>query len=190
MQRTQRCAHPILQPVALIIICLTAGCSRPNETRSEIARPVKTMVVAAGDQSLARTFPGKVEASKTVELAFQVPGLLVKLPVKEGQKVAKGEVVAQLRQDEFQARLQIRTRPTRSGPGYPQCTPAWGTSRRATSAGGAVKGGRGEAGERQDGIRSLREAGQDECCLTRGIRTVGNRLSRCPGRAKGGPPIG
>ena len=35
-----------------------------------------------------------------------MPGLLVKLPVKEGQKVAKGEVIAQLRQDEFQARLK------------------------------------------------------------------------------------
>ena len=32
--------------------------------------------------------------------------MLVKLPVKEGQKVAKGEVIAQLRQDEFQARLK------------------------------------------------------------------------------------
>ena len=32
-----------------------------------------------------RTFPGKVEASKKVELAFQVSGLLVKLPVREGQ---------------------------------------------------------------------------------------------------------
>jgi RND family efflux transporter MFP subunit len=53
-----------------------------------------------------RSFPGKVEASKKVELAFQVPGLLVKLPVKEGQRVAKGEVIAQLRQDEFQARLK------------------------------------------------------------------------------------
>jgi RND family efflux transporter MFP subunit len=40
-----------------------------------------------------------------VELAFQVPGVLVKLPVKEGQRVTKGEVVAQLRRDEFQARL-------------------------------------------------------------------------------------
>jgi multidrug efflux system membrane fusion protein len=106
MQRTQRGAHPLLQLVALTIICLTAGCSRQTETRSEVARPVKTMVVAAGDQLLARTFPGKVEASKSVELAFQVPGLLVKLPVKEGQKVAKGEVIAQLRQDEFQARLK------------------------------------------------------------------------------------
>jgi multidrug efflux pump subunit AcrA (membrane-fusion protein) len=64
------------------------------------------MVVAAGGEPQVRSFPGKVEASKRVELAFQVPGLLVKLPVKEGQKVAKGEVIAQLRQDEFQARLK------------------------------------------------------------------------------------
>jgi RND family efflux transporter MFP subunit len=63
------------------------------------------MVVAAGDESHSRSFPGTVEASRRVELAFQVPGVLVKLPVKEGQKVAKGEVIAQLRQDEFQARL-------------------------------------------------------------------------------------
>src|SRR5260370_7933216 len=92
--------------VGLSIICLITACSRQNQTRSEAARPVKTMVVASGNQPLVRTFPGKVEASKSVELAFQVPGLLVKLPVKEGQKVAKGEMIAQLRQDEFQARLK------------------------------------------------------------------------------------
>src|SRR5262249_46457801 len=33
-------------------------------------------------------------------------GLLAKLPVREGQKVAKGDLIAQLRQDEFQARLK------------------------------------------------------------------------------------
>jgi len=64
------------------------------------------MVVAAGDDTHVRSFPGKVEASRKVELAFQVSGLLVKLPVKEGQKVAQGDVIAQLRQDEFQARLK------------------------------------------------------------------------------------
>src|SRR5260370_23545358 len=92
--------------VGLSIICLITACSRQNQTRSEAARPVKTMVVASGNQPLVRTFPGKVEASKSVQLAFQVPGLLVKLPVREGQKVAKGEMIAQLRQDEFQARLK------------------------------------------------------------------------------------
>jgi RND family efflux transporter MFP subunit len=71
-----------------------------------VARPVKTIVVAAGEEPHVRTFPGKVEASKRAELAFQVSGLLVKLPVKEGKKVARGELIAQLRQDEFQARLK------------------------------------------------------------------------------------
>jgi RND family efflux transporter MFP subunit len=64
------------------------------------------MVVTAGGEAHVRTFPGKIDSSKRVELAFQVPGLLVKVPVKEGQKVTKGEIIAQLRQDEFQARLK------------------------------------------------------------------------------------
>ena len=64
------------------------------------------MVVVPGGETHVRSFPGKVEASKKVELAFQASGLLVKLPVKEGQRVARGEVIAQLRQDEFKARLK------------------------------------------------------------------------------------
>jgi RND family efflux transporter MFP subunit len=64
------------------------------------------MIVSAGDETRVRSFPGNVEASKKVELAFQVSGLLVQLPIKEGQKVAKGDVIAQLREDEFRARLQ------------------------------------------------------------------------------------
>ena len=100
-----RCLELVL-PLALTILGFAAGCSRPTETRSEAARPVKTMVVTAGDEPLVRTFPGRVEASKSVDLAFQVPGLLINLPVKEGQKVAKGAVIAQLRQDEFQERVK------------------------------------------------------------------------------------
>ena len=92
--------------VTVSIICLANGCSRQTETRSEVARPVKTMVVTSANAPIVRTFPGQVEASRSAELAFQVPGLLIKLPVKEGQKVPKGQVIAQLRQDEFQARLK------------------------------------------------------------------------------------
>jgi RND family efflux transporter MFP subunit len=91
---------------ALSLTLLGAGCSPQDPTRSELARPVKTMIVAAGGGNQVRSFPGKVEASKKVELAFQVSGRLDKLPVKEGQKVAKGELIGQLRQDEFQARLK------------------------------------------------------------------------------------
>src|SRR5947209_1900544 len=90
-------------PLALSILSFAGGCSPNNSDPPDAARPVRTTVVAAGDEPHVRSFSGKVEASKKVELAFQVSGLLVKLPVKEGQKVAKGEVIAQLRQDEFKA---------------------------------------------------------------------------------------
>jgi membrane fusion protein, multidrug efflux system len=93
-------------PIALAILVLTSACSPKAPAPAEVVRPVKTMVVSAGSETNVRTFPGRVEASNKVELAFQVPGLLVNLPVREGQKVTTNEVIAQLRQDEFQARLR------------------------------------------------------------------------------------
>lgn len=95
-----------------LILCLTGlilataiGCSAKVVAVANPVRPVKTMVVSAGSDLRTRMFPGKVDASKRVELAFQVSGLLVDLPVKEGERVARGEVIGQLRQDEFQARV-------------------------------------------------------------------------------------
>jgi RND family efflux transporter MFP subunit len=64
------------------------------------------MIIAAGQDTRERTFPGRVDASRRVELAFQVSGLLAQLPVKEGQRVAKGDLIGQIRQDEFKARLE------------------------------------------------------------------------------------
>jgi membrane fusion protein, multidrug efflux system len=93
-------------PIALFMIYLAAGCSPEDSPPPEVVRPVKTMVVAAGDGLHVRSFSGRVEGSRNVELTFQVAGLLVNLPIKEGQSVVKNDIIAQLRQDEFQARLQ------------------------------------------------------------------------------------
>lgn len=89
----------------MLTLAFAAGCSRPVPPAADVVRPVKTLLVSVGDDSAVRTFPGKVEASKLVELTFQVPGLLANLPVREGQKVAHNDVIAQLRQEDFQARL-------------------------------------------------------------------------------------
>jgi membrane fusion protein, multidrug efflux system len=92
--------------VILSIVCVATGCARSGSSRSENVDPGKTISVAAGSTLGVRTFAGRVDPSKEVELAFQVAGVLVNLPVKEGQKVAKGQMVAQLRPAEFQARLE------------------------------------------------------------------------------------
>jgi membrane fusion protein, multidrug efflux system len=94
-------------PAAISIALLAVGCAREAPTTAEVVRPVKTMVVATGGETHTRTFPAKVDASRKVELAFQVPGLLTQLPVKEGQNVTRGETIAGLRQDEFKARLDV-----------------------------------------------------------------------------------
>ncbi len=95
----------VIAPIALAAIGLTVGCKEPAPVPDETVRPVKTLVVTLGDETHQRVFPGAVEASRRVELAFQVAGVLAKLPVKEGQRVAAGDLIAQLRQEEFQARL-------------------------------------------------------------------------------------
>ncbi len=93
-------------PLVVSAICLAVGCSSQKSKETEQVRPVKTMVVSAGNKPNVRTFPGKVEAAKSVDLAFQVPGVLIKEPGREGERVAKGQVIAQLRQEEFQARVK------------------------------------------------------------------------------------
>lgn len=91
---------------ALSLACITTACSRQSPPPPEGIRPVKTMVVGENGASYVRSFPGRVEAAKTVDLSFQVPGLVVTLPVKEGQKVARGQMIGQLRSSEFQARRE------------------------------------------------------------------------------------
>lgn len=88
------------------ITCLTTACSRQSAPQHEEIRPVKTMIVGEGGTTYVRSFPGRVEAAKTVALSFQVPGLVIALPVKEGQKVARGQMIGQLRPSEFQARRE------------------------------------------------------------------------------------
>ena len=90
----------------LFVTMFGAGCSRKETQVPPVVRPVKTMLIQPAGETSSRSFPGIIEASKQVELAFQVTGLLVSLPVREGQKVVKGQVIGQLRQDEFKARLE------------------------------------------------------------------------------------
>lgn len=91
---------------ALVGVALVGhGCSRGEPPRTDARRPVKSLVVAAGAATEVRLFAGRIVASQEPDLAFQVSGLLSQFPAREGQRLTKGEVIAQLRQDEFEARL-------------------------------------------------------------------------------------
>ena len=94
-------------------------------------------------------------------------------------------MIAQLRQDEFQARLEAAARPTRSVAGCPpRCGRANGPRNAAARIAGA--GGRGAAGERPGGVRAAsRGSSGPNADLALGVRAR-DRVPRGPRRAQGG----
>ncbi|MCW8885962.1 MAG: efflux RND transporter periplasmic adaptor subunit [Motiliproteus sp.] len=92
--------------IGLLMTTLLSGCEEEQVSKPEVIRPVKTTLVEEPLQIKSRTFPGKVEASEKVELAFQVAGALTKLPVKTGQQVKKGTLLAQLDTRDYRSDLK------------------------------------------------------------------------------------
>ncbi|SIN73799.1 efflux RND transporter periplasmic adaptor subunit [Halodesulfovibrio marinisediminis] len=90
--------------IALCLLPLLAGCK--EEKVAKVIRPVKAMKVVASNQGATRVFPGKVEASSEVALAFRVGGQLTSYPVSKGQFVKKGSLIAAL--DTTDYKIQVR----------------------------------------------------------------------------------
>ena len=71
----------------------------------DVVRPVKTMLVKETGNKLTHRFPGKVEAPEVVDLSFRVSGNIIEFPVKEGQEVAKGDLIARLDPRDFKTEI-------------------------------------------------------------------------------------
>jgi len=96
-----------LLPIALI------ACGAPEESAAPPARLVQVETVELIGPQRRYEFVGRVEARRSVDLAFQVGGQLAALDVTDGLEVAEGDRVAQLVLDDFQraereARVQLQ----------------------------------------------------------------------------------
>lgn len=79
--------------IAFVAISLLTACGQKKENKDMIVRPVKTATVESSSE-INKDFSGIVEAIDYVKLAFRVSGQIINLPVIEGQKVKKGELIA------------------------------------------------------------------------------------------------
>lgn len=71
----------------------------------EAPKLVKLFEVVEHQSSIQRQFFGHVAAKETVDLAFQVGGQVVEIPIIEGQPVPKGAPIATLNLEPFQLAL-------------------------------------------------------------------------------------
>lgn len=97
-----------ISSVLIMLWIFLPSCSKEETivTEKTVVRPVKMMtLVSSGDMTKAN-FPGKVRAAQRVDMAFQVSGPLIKLPIKEGDQVKKGDLLAQIDPKDFQTNLR------------------------------------------------------------------------------------
>lgn len=86
---------------------LCASCTEQPETTQPI-RPIRVMRVGDVTEFTGRRFPGRAEAHETAELSFRVPGRLQELPVRIGEVVEAGTVVARLDPRDFEVQVSRR----------------------------------------------------------------------------------
>ena len=67
------------------------------------ATPIKLV----NSYSVSQSYTGVVEAKRTSELGFEQSGLLKSIYIEEGEKVAKGEIIAQLDTSQTQAQKAV-----------------------------------------------------------------------------------
>ena len=98
---------PIAWVAAMAIVLLT-GCGEEPPPFVPPPQLVDTLVLAEPEARSGRNIPGSVQAHRKAVLAFQVSGPLVKLPIKEGDTVKKGALLAQIDPRDFKNQLNAR----------------------------------------------------------------------------------
>lgn len=98
--------------IALVILVGVAWMFISKEEKKEqvkeapVARPVKTILLGELVVDKSRVFPGTVQASKRVDIAFRVSGNLIELPISRGQPVQSGQLLAKLDPRDFESQVK------------------------------------------------------------------------------------
>lgn len=97
--RISSCIHIALP---LVLAFITLSCHEKKD-KPTVAPPVRVTVMEIGmaDSHFSREYSGTVSSSETTTVSFSVGGTITGLYAKEGQKVAKGQLLAKVRNGEY-----------------------------------------------------------------------------------------
>jgi RND family efflux transporter MFP subunit len=99
--------NTFIYPIAFLSILLLVACGNKQVEKKKPLRPVVYEVVKYEGDVIQRTFSGTASSYKVVNLSFRNSGRIVRLNMKLGQTVKKGDVLAEL--DNVQANLSYES---------------------------------------------------------------------------------
>lgn len=88
--------------LVLSAILLIYGCGNVDEQKTKAPIRVKTEIASNGSLENARVYVGLVEEREGTAVSFTNMGTVKRMPVNEGQRVVKGQLIAEM--DDTQAR--------------------------------------------------------------------------------------
>jgi len=102
--------HIARRMLATLVIALAGwlvtGCGGgEQDEEAPVARPVKMLEVSSQSTTRRLEYPGRVSATLQSELSFEVPGRISSFPVREGQWMQEGELIARLDDRNYQDQL-------------------------------------------------------------------------------------
>lgn len=90
--------------IVAVATCLFSCSSKNNTTESKVLS-VKTFVCQPYDLPESITYSGKIIARQSADVAFRISGPIADLPVKIGDKLKKGQLIAQMDDRDYKIQL-------------------------------------------------------------------------------------
>ncbi|MCG8306854.1 MAG: efflux RND transporter periplasmic adaptor subunit [Cytophagales bacterium] len=92
--------------VPALIIFLAFGCKKEAQKAPGPVKYVKVHRIVEGNEKSKMVFNGRIMEKSNVDLSFRVGGPLVKLPVKQGDYVAAGSLIAAIDKRDYKVQLE------------------------------------------------------------------------------------
>lgn len=97
----------VLGAVAVVAALLMSSCGGDKQTEAvKVVRPVRVDTVTMTGGKRVRTFSGTARAGVESKLSFRIPGTLETVKVNLGDRVKKGDVIAQLDPKDYELQVQ------------------------------------------------------------------------------------
>lgn len=94
----------ILNVILPLAVGLLTACNNAHKTLDE-AQPVKTATAIASDGARTVIYPGRTLSPSEVNVAFRVAGPIERVLVKRGDRVSKGQLIAELDPRDYEVQL-------------------------------------------------------------------------------------
>ncbi len=95
---------------SFLLICLSlfllSACDKQKDKVEPRLRSVKYQIIRAGTNGSSRTFPGLAKANIEANLSFRVAGAIQSLPIKVGDHLQAGQVIATLDASQYELQAQ------------------------------------------------------------------------------------